>query len=342
MNRSAFCAALAASALLAVASSTVAASEPQARELTLQRESERRLVGTLLVPASPTVREPLLIVAGSGPTDRDGNSALGLAAATYRLLAEALAAQGITTLRTDKRGIGASRTALAREEDSTLQLAAEDTRAWMRQLRETVDARCVWLLGHSEGALVALQAARDPAGVCGLILVAGLGRPAADVLREQLRANPANQPILDQALKAIDELEAGRRVDATGMHPALLGLFRPSVQPHMMSLFAADPVRLLRGYAGPVLVLQGTTDLQTSVADAERLAQARPGVELALFEGVNHVLKRAPAERAANLAAYKDPALPLAPGIADRIAAFVRQPAAGATAGHESAVTAPR
>jgi pimeloyl-ACP methyl ester carboxylesterase len=314
---------LAAACLGSLSCAAVSAQETRAREFTVTRESNRELAGTLVVPVVPSQREPVLIVAGSGPTDRDGNSPLGVSAATYRLLAEGLAARGVPTLRTDKRGVGSSRAALVREDDSTVQLGADDVRAWIGRLREATNARCVWLLGHSEGALLALLAAQANDEVCGLVLVSALGRPAADALREQLHANPANEPLLEQALKAIAELEAGRRFDVSGMHPALLPLFRPSVQPHLISLFAADPAALVRRYAGPVLVMQGTTDLQTTVKDAQRLGNARPGVEVALLDGVNHVLKQAPAERPANLATYRDPNLPLAAGVVDRIATFL-------------------
>ncbi len=180
------------------------------------------------------------------------------------------------------------------------------------------------MLGHSEGALVAEAAAQQPEGICGLILVSGFGRRFGDVLAQQLKDNPANAPILAEALAALAKLEAGRRVDVSGMNPALMPLFRPSVQDYLIDLMAQDPVKLVAAYRGPVLVLQGTTDLQVSVEDARMLAHARPGVELVLLPGVNHVLKLAPADRIANMATYADPSLPLAPGVAEAIAAFIK------------------
>jgi pimeloyl-ACP methyl ester carboxylesterase len=284
------------------------------------------LKGTMLAPADATGAPVVLIIPGSGPTDRDGNNPMGVKASTYRLLAEALADQGVASVRIDKRGMFASAGALADANKVTMADYAADAHAWAAELRRQTGAPCVWLLGHSEGGLVALVAAKDPSDICGLVLVAAAGRPMAEILREQLKANPANAPLLAQALPAVDRLEAGQHVDVTGMNPALLPLFYPGVQDFVIDQMSYDPAKLLAAYKGPVLVLQGTTDLQVSMADAERLAGARPGVTLVKLEGVNHVLKAAPADRPANVATYADPSLPLAPGVAEPIAAFVKAP----------------
>ena len=183
----------------------------------------------MLKPASP--HAPLvLIIPGSGPTDRDGNGPAGLAAATYRLLAAGLAERGIATVRIDKRGIGGSSAAVADPNAVTMQDYAADARTWITAVQRRTGASCVWLLGHSEGGLVALLAAQRPDGICGLVLAATPGRPLGDVLREQLQSNPANAPVLGQALSILAQLEAGKRVDASAIAPALLPLFRPAVQ----------------------------------------------------------------------------------------------------------------
>ena len=174
------------------------------------------LKGTML--SSGTASGPVvLIIPGSGPVDRDGNSLAGLKAATYRLLAEGLAAKGIATVRIDKRGMFASRAAVPDGNAVTMSDYATDIHSWTVAIRQKTGAQCVWLLGHSEGALVALVTVKDATDICGLVLVAAAGRPLGEVLREQLRSNPANAPLLDEALRAIDALEAGKRVDATNM-----------------------------------------------------------------------------------------------------------------------------
>lgn len=284
---------------------------------------EGPLGGALLQPGgdAPVV----LIIPGSGPTDRDGNNPLGIKAAPYKLLAEALAARGIGSVRIDKRGLFSSQRAVADANKVTIADYAHDVHAWIDTIRRRTNAPCVWVLGHSEGGLVALAAAQQPAGICGLVLVSAAGRPIGEVMRAQLKANPANVPILDEALSAIDSLEAGRTVDVSGMNPALAPLFKPQVQAYEIDLFSYHPTRLIAAYEGPVLIVQGERDLQVSVdEDARALEAADPRAALALVPEMNHVLKAVPSDdRAANIATYGDPSLPLAPGVADDIAQFV-------------------
>lgn len=278
------------------------------------------LHGTLLTPEAPTA--VAVILPGSGPTDRDGNSPMGVAASTYRLLAEGLAEQGIATVRIDKRGIAASAAAGLDETRLRFDDYAADARAWAAEAAARASLPCAWLIGHSEGALVALKAVEGGDDkVCGLVLLSGAGRPAGVVIREQLEAG-LPEPLKTQAFAVLTQLEAGRTVADTP--PALAALFRPSVQPYLISWLPLDPAALLAAYHGPVFIGQGTTDLQIGVTDAQALAAADPKATLKLWDGVNHLLKTAPADRAANMATYADPALPLAPGVAQDVAAFIR------------------
>jgi uncharacterized protein len=281
------------------------------------------LKGTMLGPAGESV-PVVLIIPGSGPTDQDGNNPLGVRASSYRLLAEGLAAKGIATVRIDKRGMFASRAAVANPNAVTIGDYASDVHAWVAVIRAKTGANCVWVLGHSEGGLVALAAGQKADEICGLVLLATAGRPLGTVLREQLKANPANGPILDQALPAIDALEAGRHVDASGMNPALLPLFRPQVQDFLISEMSLDPAKLIANFHKPVLIVQGERDIQVGVIDAERLKAANSAAKLVLLPNTNHVLKTVTSDdRAANLATYGDPNLPLASGVVEDIAEFV-------------------
>lgn len=281
------------------------------------------LRGTMLLPAKDV--PIILMIPGSGPTDRDGNSPLGVRAAPYRLLAEGLAGQGIGSVRIDKRGMFGSQGAVTDANAVTIDDYVRDTGAWGDAIRARTGARCVWLLGHSEGGLVALAAATKVDHLCGLILVATAGRPLGDVLKEQLHANPANAPLLVAADQAIDELSAGRRVDAAKLPPALAPLFNPAVQGFLVSTFALDPAVLAGEITKPLLIVQGQRDLQVSIADAERLKQAAPRATLVTLPDTNHVLKQVGSDgRSANLATYAATDLPLAPGVVDGIARFVK------------------
>ena len=113
-----------------------------------------------------------------------------------------------------------------------------------------------------------------------------------EVIRGQLKANPANAPLLSQALPAIDSLEAGKRADVEKMNPALQQLFSPKVQGFLIDAFSYDPPQLLNGYAKPVLILQGQRDIQVQEADAHILKQADPGATLVLLPDVNQCLNR--------------------------------------------------
>lgn len=281
------------------------------------------LKGTMLSPAADA--PVVLIIPGSGPTDRDGNSPLGIKAASYRLLAEALAERGVASVRIDKRGMFASAAAVPDGNAVTIADYAADVKSWVASIGRTTGAKCVWVAGHSEGGLVALAAAQEAPDICGLILIAAPGRPFGNVLRTQLKANPANAPVLDDALSAIAKLEAGQGVDVSAFHPALQNLFAPQIQKFLISAFSYDPAALIGAQRRPVLIVQGEADLQVPIDDAKRLSNALPTAKLVLLPGVNHVLKTVPADNpGANMVAYADPSLPVAPAVADAIAGFVR------------------
>ena len=309
------------------ASTSAAASAPLAPPTPASADTVRvtvpvgTLVGTMQLPAGRAPFPVVLLISGSGPTDRDGNSPmLGGKNESLRQLAESLATRGIGSVRYDKRGIGASRVNLAGGEASlTIDDFVGDAVAWGRQLRADPRFGRLVLVGHSEGALIALMAAPQ-LGADGVVTIAGPGRRLQDVLREQLEARlPA--AMKPDAFRVLDSLVAGRRVDT--VPPPLFVIFRPSVQPFLMSMFRQDPQALARTYAGPLLVVQGTTDLQVSAADADRLAAARPDVRLLRVEGMNHVLKAVSGDVQAQLPSYRTPT-PIMPEVVEGIAAFVR------------------
>lgn len=266
----------------------------------------------------------VVIIPGSGPTDRDGNSPLGVKAQPYKLLADALAAKGISTVRIDKRGMFGSKGAIPDPNKVTIADYAADAHTWAKLARAATGAKCVWLLGHSEGGLVVLKASQDKTDLCGVITVSAMGRKFGPVLAQQLKANPANAPFLEPALAAIAELEAGRTVPPEKLPPPLPMLFAPAVQPYLIDLMAQDSAALAKSLKLPLLIVQGDRDIQVSLDDAKALAAAQPKATLAIVPKVNHVLKAVESDdRMANMMTYADPSLPVDPGVVDTIASFV-------------------
>jgi alpha-beta hydrolase superfamily lysophospholipase len=307
-------------ALLAAATPGFAAAQAVSSEVQVER-GLGVLAGTLLVPATTRPVPVVLVIAGSGPTNRDGNS-VGLPQVTnaYKQLAESLAVRGIASLRYDKRGIGGSGSAAVSEVDLRFDTLAADAAAWIRQLRKDSRFSRVIVLGHSEGALLGLLATRE-APVDGYVSLAGPARRADQVLQDQLLASQLSQELRAQSDSIIAELVRGRTVSAVA--PALASLFRPSVQPYLISWFhyaASDEISRLRI---PCLVLQGTSDIQVSPTEAALLRQANPGCDVHMIDGMNHVLKRTSSSRTAQMPSYYNPALPLAPGLVGSLVTFV-------------------
>lgn len=278
-----------------------------------------RLSGTLTLPAGQGPFPVALIIAGSGPTDRDGNS-FYIKTDMYKLLAQGLAARGIATLRYDKRGIGASATAQS-EAQLRFDEYVDDAVALTHYLASRKDLRNISIIGHSEGSLIGILAAQRDPNVKALVSVAGVGRNAAAVIEEQVRAGGASPAILAEVAAYNTSLLAGKPVASPD--PALNALFRTSVQPYLISWYRYDPSLEIAKLKIPVLIVQGTTDLQVSVTDAKLLAAADPQAKLLVVQGMNHILRDAPADRQQNVATYQDPALPLNAKVVPAIASFL-------------------
>ena len=272
--------------------------------------------GTLLVPSKENA--PLvLIIAGSGPTDRDGNSG-SLKNNSLKMLAQGLYDNNIASLRFDKRGIVKSAKAMTSEEDLRFEHYIQDVQQWYSLLKDDSRFSSFIILGHSEGSLIGMIASQTVIPDK-FISLAGPGVSMQATIRRQL----ADQPpyILSMSLPIIEQLEKGKTVDS--VPPLINMLFRPSVQPYLISCFKYDPAIEISKVQNPVLIVQGTTDIQIQVEDAKKLAGSNSNSELVIIEGMNHILKEADANRFLNLRTYGDPNLELKQGLIKNITKFI-------------------
>ena len=278
--------------------------------------------GTLLLPAAETPVPVVLMIAGSGPTDRNGNVA-GLAGPndSLKMLAEGLAKNGIASLRYDKRGIGASAVSGAKEQDLRFDMYVNDAAAWVQQLRKDTRFSTIVIAGHSEGSLIGMIAAQKADA---FVSIAGTARPAGTIIREQLKTK-LPPDLAKESERILAALESGSTADNV---PAPLEmLYRASVQPYMISWMKYDPSREVAKLEVPVLIVQGTTDLQVPVGDAHALKKANPKADVAIINEMNHVLKHVVGDIGQQFPSYSDPKLPVVPELIERVSAFVKRAA---------------
>ncbi len=264
---------------------------PQDAMVAVDGGEDALLYGSLLRPETGNGFPTVLILPAQG-ADRNGNPP-GAATKpdTYKLLAHDLAAKGIASLRIDKRGVGASAKAIGREEDLRFTTYVDDAVTWIKFLKTQPKVNCLAVLGHSEGALVAALAAQK-IKVCAVIEMSGAARPAAAVLAEQLKVAQATAGMdkenYDKATVILNSLANGKTVADTP--PKLQALFRPSVQPYLISWLSVNPIEPLKT-APPTLVLQGGADRQLDPGDAQKLAAAPKLARLVMIPGADHDLK---------------------------------------------------
>jgi pimeloyl-ACP methyl ester carboxylesterase len=310
--------------LMAMAAHVLAAPAPAAEQPIVLETAGGAIHGTVRLAdkADGTGKAPVvLIVAGSGPTDRDGNSAmLPGHNDSLKMLAEALARDGFASVRYDKRGIGASKAAAPPESQMRFDMYVDDAAAWIAQLKADPRFSSVAVIGHSEGALIGMLAA-ERAGGSAYVSLAGVAEGPGAILRKQL-AGKLPPPLASDNERILAGLEQGKT--AAEVPPALMAFYRPTIQPYMISWMHYTPAERIAALRMPVLIVQGTTDIQVGVEQAQALKAARPDALLAIVPGMNHVLKAVPADAQNPIASYADPALPLHPQLMPAIAGFLK------------------
>lgn len=279
------------------------------------------LSGTLVTPPQKAPYPLLIIIPGSGPIDRDGNSpVLPGKMNTYKMLADSLRKYGIATFRYDKRGVGKSTTEDFREDSLRFDHYWRDVVAIARSFRTDPRFSSVHLLGHSEGGLIALIAAQHLEEASSLVLVAPQPKRADSLILEQLeRQGPMLVPAAEKILRSVRK---GERVDS--VPPIFFSLFRPSVQPYLFSWMQYEPREEISKVSLPILLICGETDIQITCESISALAEAAAAVRFVRIAEMNHVMKQvATQEMQQQQKSYTDPTVPLAPKLLHEIRLFL-------------------
>jgi pimeloyl-ACP methyl ester carboxylesterase len=302
------------------------AADPEVKSETVELKTDTgTLAGVLDLPPTRGPWPVVLIHAGSGPTDKDGNNPEAMTNG-LKMLGRALAERGIACLRIDKRGIGGSQKALTKLEQIRPETYVADAAAWVKFLRADKRFTKVGLIGHSEGSLIGNLAGRKEK-LDAFVSLCGPGRRFSDTLREQLKdqiPEDARKPI--EAL--IQSLEAGKTSDDVPKDvPKQVGaLFHKINQPYLISLFKYDPAAEVGKLGCPVMVVSGTLDTQIPAVDGKKLAAGAKGAKHVVVKGMCHVLKETDkTDRAEQFKTiYQDLKAPLHPKLAGELADFLK------------------
>jgi uncharacterized protein len=273
--------------------------------------------GTLFTPENTTIATKLVIlIAGSGPTDRNGNQGGGKNN-SLKLLAQNLAQNGTAVYTYDKRIFALAKSGKMDEASLSFEDFITDTKDVISFFKAKKIYSKIIIAGHSEGSLIGMEAARDNADA--FISIAGPGRPIDEVIMEQLKAQP--QAFKDAAQRYFVTLKEGNTFKLDNQ--ALASLFRESIQPYMISWLKYNPQQEIKALKIPVLLINGTKDLQVPVSEAELLKAAKPDAKLEIIPNMNHVLKTIQDGDAENMAAYKNPDLPIDARLATVVNQFI-------------------
>lgn len=279
-----------------------------------------KIYGSLSIPSKGKTFPLVIIVAGSGPTDRNGNNSAAVTSNSYKILADSLLQHNIASLRFDKRGIAESAATAVKEADMVFETYITDAEDWVNLLKKDKRFSSIIIAGHSEGSLVGMVASTNKK-VDKYISIAGPGEPVYETLKKQLTTQP--EAIQKSCYAILDTLISGKMV--TGVPAMLSAMFRPSVQPYLISWFKYDPKKEIAKLTIPVLIINGTTDIQVAEDNATNLHNACRQSKLVIIDGMTHLLKDGPADRNKNIALYNTtPNKPIKTELVEAIVNFIK------------------
>ena len=272
--------------------------------------------GTLMIP--DVERPPLVIlIAGSGPTDRDGNQQM-MKNNSLRYLAEDLYKQGVASFRYDKRIVQQMKDGSIDERQIRFQDFIDDAATVIERFKTDDNFSRIVVIGHSQGSLVGMVAAQGRAD--GFVSIAGAGQEIDDVIVDQLSKQAPG--LVDNARQSFDDLRVNGV--AQNFSPGLASIFRSDIQPFILTWMQYDPKIEIGKLDMPVLIINGEKDLQVQVSEAQILKDARPDAQMIIIPKMNHIFKEIEGSDMDNAKSYNDYKLPVMPELVDAISGFVK------------------
>jgi esterase/lipase len=303
--------------LIILLSITTTLFSQEKKVITQEVEINSLIKGTLFTPEKVTKQTKLVIlIAGSGPTNRNGNSMIGGVNNSLKFLAEGLAQNGIAVFSYDKRIFAQMVNKTLDEKSLSFEDFINDAKDVIAYYKSQKKYYKIIIAGHSEGSLIGMVAANGT--VDGYVSLAGAGRPIDEVLSEQVAKN---SPSMKEATnKNLALLKEGKTFESK--NPLLATLFRESIQPYMISWIKYNPQNEIKKLTIPILIINGTRDSQVPPSDAKLLHEANPKSELKIIENMNHLFKDVKSDEE-NTKSYSDPKLPVVPELIDMMTTFI-------------------
>jgi pimeloyl-ACP methyl ester carboxylesterase len=276
------------------------------------------IYGTLLTPNAVKKPPLVILIPGSGPTDRDGNNAV-MKNNSLKYLAESLSNLKIATYRFDKSVLTFTKKDSLKIKALTFNTFINEATSVIEYFKKSKKYSKIIIAGHSQGSLVGMVASQN--NVDAFISLEGAGRLIDEIIIEQIAKQA---PYLkEETIRVLKELKQGKLV--TDFNPMLISLFNQQVQPFLISWIQYNPQIEIKKLTIPILIIQGTKDIQVSIKDAELLHNANTASKLQLIENMNHIFKEINADVNENLQSYSNPKLPITPILTTSILNFINQ-----------------
>ena len=289
-----------------------------AQEVKTEEIEVNSLLKGTLFSTETTIKNPnlVIIIAGSGPTNRNGNQ-MGMQNNSLKYLAEAIAKDGNVAFSFDKRIIAQMKAGNLDEKSLRFDDLINDAKDIITYFKAQKKYNKIIIVGHSEGSLIGMIAAKDNADA--YISLAGAGRSADLIIAEQIEKQaPFLKKETNENLKILKE---GKTFELKNQ--MLASIFRESVQPYMISWIKYNPQEEIKKLNIPILIINGTKDIQVPESDAKLLHEANPKSELKIIDKMNHVLKEIN-EDAENIKSYSNPDLPIMEELSNSINSFIK------------------